>query len=931
MTPATAAVAANTLTINFTATGAIAESVTVNNDGTNISLTGNISGTTTTATANVTKIVFQDSGGGTNQAISFTGTAPFILSSGLDGIGVDTVAVSNEIDVTGSSTLSINAPVTLSVDGNLSTVSGPLTLKANQGATASSGGFDGIDVGVNAPTAVSSVSGNITVQGRGGDDAGGYWWGIFVHTGSIVGSTTTGNVSVTGTGGNNIGTRNYGVFVNSGGTITSGGGNVAVTGTGAGSGAGSYLNFGVFCRGTISATGAGNLTINATGGSPVGSANIGNNHGLVVDSSASITADSGSITVSAVGGVSTDSDNYGIDLAGVISTNSGNLNVTGTGGGGSGYQCFGIFVESTATISSNGGNISVVGNGGGSSTADFNVGVLHQGQILAGGNGNLTIQGTGGVTSGGSDYGLYINGSIGSSGGNVSLTGQGSGTGTSGSNLGILVLSSTISAAGSGNVTVSGTGSNSSGAGNYGINLDSGNISTSGGTVLVTATRGNASSDGLRMQNGSNVGNSSTGATTVSATGTINMISGSVTSNGNITMNATGAITQTAGKFMTPGTMTINDSAQTATLNSFGNDVAQFMIPAGTTVLVNGSFPPTDFVQVAGTLGGSGIAGTVTVISTGAVSPGSSPGKLSTGNIGFNSGSIFSVELNGPNAGTNYDQLAVLGTVTLGGATLQGTVGFLPTGGQQFIIIDHQLPGDVTGTFNGYAEGATVVLSGLAFTISYKGGDGNDVTLTRQSAPAPTVLSVVLDEGTGNTNINGINGTTQRSEVRHIIVTFSEAVNFTGPTAAAFSLSRSNASTSPGLTGPVTLVTNPATGPASSVTITFTGAFADSTGSLVDGVYNFSIDASKVSGAGGQLNGSGGGANTNYTVTGTTANKWYRYYGDQNADGTVDQTDYLVFRNALAGGPNSVFDYQNSGDVDQTDYLEFRNRLAGAP
>ncbi|MFL5330068.1 MAG: beta strand repeat-containing protein [Gemmataceae bacterium] len=200
-----------------------------------------------------------------------------------------------------------------------------------------------------------------------------------------------------------------------------------------------------------------------------------------------------------------------------------------------------------------------------------------------------------------------------------------------------------------------------------------------------------------------------------------------------------------------------------------------------------------------------------------------------------------------------------------------------------------------------------------------------------QGAAPPTVISVVLDEGSGNPNIGGVDGTIQRSAVRRIIVTFSEAVNFTGSAASAFSLARSGTSSSAGTAGPVTLVANPPNGPASSVTITFTGTYADSSGSLVDGLYNFLIDASKVSGAGGQLNGSGGGANTNYSVTGTTANKWFRYYGDQNADGTVDQVDYLVFRNALSGGPNSVFDYQNSGDVDQTDYLEFRNRLAGAP
>ncbi|MFL5327469.1 MAG: beta strand repeat-containing protein [Gemmataceae bacterium] len=413
------------------------------------------------------------------------------------------------------------------------------------------------------------------------------------------------------------------------------------------------------------------------------------------------------------------------------------------------------------------------------------------------------------------------------------------------------------------------------------------------------------------------------------------LLGGTVKSNtGAITLTSTGAITQTAGTVETSGTLTLAAvSGQMATFVSSGNKAASLVIPVGVACLVNGSFDSSGAVQVNGTLGGSGSVGTTTVTGTGKIAPGNSPGQLTTGHIAFNSGSVFGVEWNGPNVGSDYDQLVVNGTVNLGGATLSASLLYSPSVGQVFKIIDNDGTGDaVTGTFDGYIEGATVVIGGVNFTISYQGGDGNDVMLARQAAaPPPTVTSAVLDEGSGNTNIGGVNGVTQRSEVRRIIVTFSEAVNFTAAVAAAFSVSRSGTSSSAGSTGPVGLVANPANGPASSVTITFTGSFADSTGSLVDGLYNFSIDAQQVSGAGGKLNGSGGGAGTNYSATGSTANKWFRYYGDQNGDGTVDQTDYLVFRNALAGGPSSLFDYQNSGDVDQTDYLEFRNRLAGAP
>ncbi|MFL5327511.1 MAG: hypothetical protein ACJ8C4_01240, partial [Gemmataceae bacterium] len=135
---------------------------------------------------------------------------------------------------------------------------------------------------------------------------------------------------------------------------------------------------------------------------------------------------------------------------------------------------------------------------------------------------------------------------------------------------------------------------------------------------------------------------------------------------------------------------------------------------------------------------------------------------------------------------------------------------------------------------------------------------------------------------------------------------------------------------SPGPTGNVNLVMNPATGPATSVTITFAGALADATASLIDGFYNFSIDASNVVGPGGALDG-GAGSGSNYTVSGNTTNKWYRLFGDVNADGTVDQSDYLLTAGLVSGGPNTIIDYNNDGDTDQNDYLEFRKRIAMAP
>src|SRR6185369_13000527 len=112
----------------------------------------------------------------------------------------------------------------------------------------------------------------------------------------------------------------------------------------------------------------------------------------------------------------------------------------------------------------------------------------------------------------------------------------------------------------------------------------------------------------------------------------------------------------------------------------------------------------------------------------------------------------------------------------------------------------------------------------------------------------PTVTAVVFGDGTN-----------QRSLVKRIVVTFSEAVNFSGPVVNAFTLFRSLASTTPGPNANVTLIASPATGPASSVTITFSGGLTEAVGSLIDGLYDFTIDASQVTGAGGNLDGDGVG------------------------------------------------------------------------
>ncbi len=162
---------------------------------------------------------------------------------------------------------------------------------------------------------------------------------------------------------------------------------------------------------------------------------------------------------------------------------------------------------------------------------------------------------------------------------------------------------------------------------------------------------------------------------------------------------------------------------------------------AGGTLLVDGSIGDVT-VNSGATLGGSGTVTSITS-STGTVAPGDAPtvtGILKdTGAYTTGSGGSFNVNINGVNAGSNYDQLSVGGAINLTNATLNVSTGsFTPVPGEQFTILKNTPGQPITGNFTGLAEGAMVVTSGNDFTISYVGGGGHDVVLTAISPPTWT-------------------------------------------------------------------------------------------------------------------------------------------------------------------------------------------------
>lgn len=155
---------------------------------------------------------------------------------------------------------------------------------------------------------------------------------------------------------------------------------------------------------------------------------------------------------------------------------------------------------------------------------------------------------------------------------------------------------------------------------------------------------------------------------------------------------------------------------------------------------VNGAIT-SDLAVVAGTtLGGKGSVGVVIAYAGATVAPGTSVGALSTDDFTLLAGARLNIEIGGAAAGSGYDQVRVNGTVSIAGARLDLSIldGFEPRFGQGYTIIDNDGSDAVAGAFSGYAEGAVFLRDGRMMTITYAGGDGNDVVVSK--TPPPTTI-----------------------------------------------------------------------------------------------------------------------------------------------------------------------------------------------
>ncbi|HLP95075.1 MAG TPA: right-handed parallel beta-helix repeat-containing protein [Saprospiraceae bacterium] len=110
--------------------------------------------------------------------------------------------------------------------------------------------------------------------------------------------------------------------------------------------------------------------------------------------------------------------------------------------------------------------------------------------------------------------------------------------------------------------------------------------------------------------------------------------------------------------------------------------------------------------------------------------PGNSPGCVTiNGNYTLNSGDVLEMEIEGLTACTQHDKLIVNGAVNLGNATLSLPASmFLVEDGDQITIIENDGADAVVGMFK---QGNFAFDGQNQYYIDYKGGDGNDVVLSK--------------------------------------------------------------------------------------------------------------------------------------------------------------------------------------------------------
>jgi filamentous hemagglutinin family protein len=322
---------------------------------------------------------------------------------------------------------------------------------------------DNAGIFINLSAKITSKNGDINLTGTGGS-GGNNNHGVWLNNSGVVESTGTGKINLNGTGGKGI-DSNAGVNitgVNS--LVNTNNGSISIKGTG-GNGTGNENNgVRVVESGVVKAIGTGNITINGKGGNADGF-----NGGIIIsDVGSKVSSQDGNIQLIGVAGDGRGNSNIGIrHLNGAVleATGTGGITIDGTGGSGINFNA-GVVIGPNGgvspSISTNNGDIKVSGKGG-NGTGNSNIGVQFDGNgtlLETKGIGTITFNGIGGNGTD-NNYGIGIfDSSIIRSTNGISFIGQG-GTGTGTGQNGIRTdKGALLEVTKTGDISLTGTGTN---------------------------------------------------------------------------------------------------------------------------------------------------------------------------------------------------------------------------------------------------------------------------------------------------------------------------------------------------------------------------------------------------------------------------------------------------------------------------------------
>ena len=288
----------------------------------------------------------------------------------------------------------------------------------------------------------------------------------------------------------------YGIVVNHATISSSGAGNILLQAQGG------TIPFGhgiwVIDGGVVQSTGTGAITLDGTGGS--GNESVG----VLIDTSTNdesrITSVNGDITLIGQGGLGSEgAGNRGVFVIGQVqSTGTARIIINGTGGGGTsaarGVELAGINNAVTSQL----GDIQITGQGGATEYA-FGIWMRYGARIESTGTAKISLNGTGG-NNGGKDFGVILAGfgglgaTIASVNGDISIIGMGgdSTTGSYSPGVGFYQGSEVISS-GTAAITIDGTGGAGTASG-YGVEIaDAGtNVTSERGDITITGRGGSS-------------------------------------------------------------------------------------------------------------------------------------------------------------------------------------------------------------------------------------------------------------------------------------------------------------------------------------------------------------------------------------------------------------------------------------------------------